>query len=154
VHNVAPTIPLVFIAVADPVAVGLVQSLTHPGGNVTGFATLVPEEFVAKMLQLLKSVVPTAQRIAVLVNHTIQMHQREQAKCPETARRLAIELFPVEASKAEQLAEAFETAHAKSADAIEVFGDAMFTREAKQIADLANKYRLPSMYLIRGTVLQ
>jgi ABC-type uncharacterized transport system substrate-binding protein len=52
VHNAAPAIPLVFIAVADPVAIGLVQSLTHPGGNVTGFATVVPEEFVANQIAL------------------------------------------------------------------------------------------------------
>src|SRR5207245_10509971 len=65
VRAAAPTIPLVFISVADPVALGLVESLAHPGGNVTGFATNVPEGFVGKQLQFLKAFVPKASRIAV-----------------------------------------------------------------------------------------
>ena len=84
VHAAAPTIPLVFVAVADPVALGLVPNLAHPGGNVTGIATMVPEDFGAKMLQLLKTVAPAASRIAILVNPTNQMHQREQLKFPDT----------------------------------------------------------------------
>ena len=121
---------------------------------MTGFATAFPEEFIAKQLQLLKTVVPTVQKIAVLVNSTNQIHQREQVKFPETARRLAIELFPVEASKVEQLAGAFETAHAKGANAIDVLGDPLFGSVGQRVVDLANKYRLPSMYLFRAAVVQ
>ena len=154
VRNSAPAIPLVFIAVADPVAVGLVQSLAHPGGNVTGFATLVPEDFVAKQLQLLKAAVPTASRIAILVNPTNQIHQREQTKFSETTRRLGIELFPVEARKLDQLGTAFEAAHMKRADAIHVFGDPLFNREGPRIVELAMRYRLPSSYLYRANVVQ
>ena len=62
VHAGAPTIPLVFVNVGDPVAVGLVESLAHPGGNVTGFANVAPEGFVGKQLQLLKELVPQASR--------------------------------------------------------------------------------------------
>src|SRR6266481_8870166 len=64
VHAGAPTIPLVFVGVGDPVAVGLVESLAHPSGNVTGFSTVVPEGFVGKQLQFLKALVPQALRIA------------------------------------------------------------------------------------------
>ena len=83
VHATAPTIPLVFVGVADPVALGLVPNLAHPGGNVTGIATMVPEDFGAKLLQLLKTVAPAASRIAILVNPTNQIHQREQLKFPD-----------------------------------------------------------------------
>nr|UXE45998.1 hypothetical protein Hi04_10k_c5482_00044 [uncultured bacterium] len=152
VHNAAPAIPLVFIMVSDPAGVGLVQSLSHPGGNVTGSASAVPEDFTSKELQLLKAVVPTAQRIAILVNPKNPVHQLELTKLPETARRLAIELFSVEAGKPEQLGGAFETAHAKGADAILVFGDPLVGRESQNIADLANKYRLPSMYFFSSLV--
>src|SRR5215813_5468131 len=54
------TVPIVFVAVADPVLLGLVSSLAHPGGNVTGLATLVPEEFGTKQVELLKPTVPAA----------------------------------------------------------------------------------------------
>ena len=60
VRNAAPTIPIVFYTVADPVGLGLVPNLAHPGGNVTGIATMVPEGFGAKVLELLKEVVPAA----------------------------------------------------------------------------------------------
>jgi putative ABC transport system substrate-binding protein len=154
VRNAAPATPVVFIGISDPVAIGLVQSLAHPGGNVTGSALAVPEQFVAKQLQLLKTVVPTARRIAVLANPTNPMHQRDLAKFPDTARRLAIELLPVEASNPEQIEEAFETAHAKGVDAIHVFGDPLVSRESQKVVDLANKYRLPSSYLFRAAVVQ
>ena len=84
VHAAAPTIPLVFVNVADPVALGLVESLAHPGGNVTGFATMVPEGFTGKQLQLLKDLVPQASRIAVLINPTNPMHQRERRSYPSS----------------------------------------------------------------------
>ena len=154
VHSSAPAIPLVFMGIGDPVAVGLVQSLAHPGGNVTGFATTVPEGFAAKQLQLLKAAVPTAQRIAILFNPTNPAHQLEKPKLPETARRLAIELLPVEASKPEQIEGAFETAHTKGADAIFIAGDPLVVRESKKVVDLANKYRLPSINPFRNLVVQ
>src|SRR6266436_5193107 len=76
VHAAAPAIPLVFVGLGDPVAVGLVDNLAHPGGNVTGFANVVPEGFVGKQLQLLKDLVPRASRIAVLLNPENPMTQR------------------------------------------------------------------------------
>ena len=78
VRAAAPTIPLVFLTIADPVGLGLVPDLAHPGGNVTGIATMVPEGFGAKLLDLLKTITPTASRIAILANPTNQMHQQGQ----------------------------------------------------------------------------
>jgi putative ABC transport system substrate-binding protein len=152
VHAAAPTIPLVFVTVYDPVGLGLVPSLAHPGGNVTGVATSVPEGFVAKQLQLLKTVAPAASRIAILVNPTNQMHLRGQLKFPDTARRLGVELVTVEASKVEELEAAFQEARAKGAEAINVFGDALTVRASAKIANLALQYRWPSIYLFRQNV--
>jgi putative ABC transport system substrate-binding protein len=69
-------IPIVMLYVADPVGVGLAQSLAHPGGNLTGVTTLVPGGTVAKALQLLKELLPTARRIAVLINPTNEVVNR------------------------------------------------------------------------------
>ncbi len=123
VHAAAPTIPLVFVNVGDPVALGLVESLAHPGGNATGLANLVPEGFLGKQLQLLKAIVPQASRIAVLVNPTNPGHQPDLPKLPDIGRLLEVELFVVEASKPDQFEMAFETAHIQGAEAIQFLGD-------------------------------
>jgi putative ABC transport system substrate-binding protein len=113
VHAAAPTIPLIFVQVGDPVAVGLVENLAHPGGNVTGFSSVVPEGFVGKQLQLLKEIVPQASRIAVLINPTNPLHPRDQGRLAEFGPQLGVELVVVEASKPDQLEPAFETARAR-----------------------------------------
>jgi putative ABC transport system substrate-binding protein len=66
------SIPIVFVAVGDPVGVGLVQSLSRPGGNITGLATFVPGQYANKMIDTLREMVPTASKIAVLANPAIQ----------------------------------------------------------------------------------
>jgi putative ABC transport system substrate-binding protein len=102
-HVGAPTIPLVFVDVGDPVAVGLVESLAHPSGNVTGFSTVVPEGFIGKQLQFLKALVPQASRIAVLINPTNQTNRRDQARLAEFGPLLGGELVVFEASNPAQL---------------------------------------------------
>jgi putative tryptophan/tyrosine transport system substrate-binding protein len=152
-HAAAPTIPLVFMNVADPVGLGLVESLAHPGGNVTGFATIVPEGFVGKQLQFLKEFVPRASRIAVLFNPTNQQHQRRRHELPETGRKLGVELVVVEASKPDQLDTAFEAAHTQGVEAILVGGDPLTFIHRAKVVGLAARYRLPAMYLARQWVL-
>jgi putative ABC transport system substrate-binding protein len=69
------TIPIVFVAVGKPVAIGLVQSLSHPGGNVTGLTSVVPGDFIAKQVEILREMVPGASKIALLVNPGNAMHR-------------------------------------------------------------------------------
>jgi putative tryptophan/tyrosine transport system substrate-binding protein len=152
VHAAAPSVPLVFIAVADPIALGLVESLARPGGNVTGFATLVPEGFVGKQLQWLKDLVPQASRIALLINPTNPMHQLELPKFPEIGRQLGVEVIVVEASKLDQLETAFETAHTQGAEAIYVFGDPLLGIHRAKVVGLAARYRMPAIYFSQGHV--
>jgi putative ABC transport system substrate-binding protein len=147
VHANAPTVPLVFVGVGDPVAVGLVESLAHPGGNVTGFANVVPEGFVGKQLQFLKAVVPQASRIAVLINPKNPLHARDQARLAEFGPQLGVELVVVEASEPEQLETAFEAARKASAEGIHVLGDPLIFIHSAKIVSLAARYRLPAMYL-------
>jgi putative ABC transport system substrate-binding protein len=145
VRAAAPTIPLVFLFIGDPVGLGLVPNLARPGGNVTGVTTMLPEGFGGKPLQLLKTAAPTASRIAVLVNPTNQLHKPDELVDP--ARQLGVELITVRASKVEDLEAAFQEAHARGAEAINVLGDALTFRASAKIANLCLQYRWPSIYL-------
>jgi len=153
IHTAAPTIPLVFLTVADPVALGLVQSLAHPGGNVTGLATVVPEGIIGKHLQFLKDLVPRASRIAVLFNPAEKMHQIALQRLPEAGQSLGGEFVIVEASEPDQFAAAFEKAHAQGADAIHVWNGPLVFRHSVEVVGLAARYNLPAMYFDRRYVL-
>jgi putative ABC transport system substrate-binding protein len=153
IHTAASTIPMVFLNVADPVALGLVQSLAHPGGNVTGFATFVPEGIIGKHLQFLKELVPQASRIAVLVNPTAKMHPLALQRLPEAGQLLGLQFVVVEASEPDQFATAFEQAHRQGAEAIDVWNGPLVFRHSAEIARLAADYRLPAMYYQRSYVL-
>ena len=153
IHTSAPALPMVFLNVADPVALGLVESLAHPGGNVTGFATFAPEGMIGKHLQFLKDLVPRASRIAVLINPTEKMHQLALQKLPEAGRLLGVELVVVEASEPDQFEAAFEKAHAQGAEAIHVWNGPLVFRHSAEVAGLAERYRLPAIYFARQYVL-
>jgi putative tryptophan/tyrosine transport system substrate-binding protein len=143
------SIPIVFVAVADPVGIGLVQSLSHPGGNITGLATLVPG-FTGKMIETLREMVPTASKIAMLVNPGNAIHRLIVAEeLPQIARNLGVALPIVEATTAEELDIAFASAAAQHADAINPFGDPLTINNAPRVTALAAKHRLPAIYLFR-----
>jgi putative tryptophan/tyrosine transport system substrate-binding protein len=144
------SIPIVFVAVADPVGIGLVQSLSRPGGNITGLATYVPGNFVAKWIQILREMVPTASKIAILVNPGNPIHRLFVAEeLPQTVRKLGVALPIVEATTAEELDIAFASAAAQHADAIIPFGDPLTVNNATRVTALAAKHRLPAFYLFR-----
>lgn len=143
------SIPIVFVTVADPVGIGLVQSLSRPGGNITGLATL-SGNFMAKMIETLREMVPAASKIAVLVNPSNPMHRLILAgELAQTARKLDIVLPIVEATTADELDVAFASAAAQRVDAIVPFGDPLTVNNASRIAALAAKHHLPALYLFR-----
>ena len=131
---------------------GLVKCLAHPEGNVTGFATIVPEDFTGRQLQFVKDLIPRASRIAILASPTNPMHQRERARLPEIARALGVELVVVEASGPDHLETAFEAAHEKGAEGMHVWGDALTFRYSAEVVRFAAKYRMPAVYLFRQSV--
>jgi ABC-type uncharacterized transport system substrate-binding protein len=145
------SIPIVFVPVADPVGIGLVQSLARPGGNITGLATMVPGGFTSKEIEILREIVPTASKIAVLANPANPMHRLVIAEeLPQTAQQLGVALPIVEATTtAEELDIAFASAAAQHADAMIVFADALTYRYATQVAALAVKHRLPTISVFR-----
>ncbi|MBR0719892.1 ABC transporter substrate-binding protein [Bradyrhizobium liaoningense] len=144
------TIPIVFVAVADPLGLGLVQSLSRPSGNITGLATMVPDDFGAKRLEILQELVPSASKIALLVNPNNPMHRLNFGEfLSRTARRLGVALLTVEATTAEELDVAFASAAAQHADAVMDLGDALTFFQAPRTIALAAKYHLPASYLFR-----
>jgi putative ABC transport system substrate-binding protein len=150
VKSATTTIPIMFVAVFDPVRGGLVQSLSHPGGNMTGLATSVPGDFVAKQIEILRELVPGASKIALLCNPDNPMHRLILAEeIPRTARNLGVALPTVEATKAEELDVAFASAVAQRADAMVVFGDYLTISQAPRVIALAAEHHLPAIYLFR-----
>jgi putative ABC transport system substrate-binding protein len=142
-------IPIVFVAVGDPVGLGLVQSLSRPGGNLTGLAS-VNLGFTGKLIETLREMVPTASKIAVLANPGNPIHRLIVAEeLPQIARDLGVAIPVVEATTAEELDIAFASAAAQHADAITVLGDALTVNNAARVTALAAKHRLPAIYLFR-----
>jgi ABC-type uncharacterized transport system substrate-binding protein len=116
-------LPVVFVGVADPVRVGLVQSLARPGENVTGFATLAPGGFMAKQLELLKEAVPRASRVATLGNPKNDVYRATfPVEIPPAARTLGLQIQVLEVSEPGQLEGAIDAAVRERADALHVLG--------------------------------
>jgi putative ABC transport system substrate-binding protein len=144
------SIPIVFAAVSEPVRLGLVQSLSHPGGNVTGLAAVVPGHFVGKGIQILREMVPTASKIAVLVNPGNAVHRFIVAEeLPEIAQKLGVTFSVLEATTVEELDIAFASAAAQHADAIIPVADVLTVNNVTRVTALAAEHRLPALYLFR-----
>ena len=139
------TIPIVMIGVGDPVASGLVASLSRPGTNVTGTSGAFSES-AGKRLQLLKEAVPGLQRVAVLwnpANPIFQMQILEETKA--AARSLGIEVQLFEAHDFGTIEKAFAAMSKQRVSAVDVLPDPMFAANWARIAALATRTRLPSV---------
>ena len=148
--DAAGAIPIVMVAVADPVVVGLVQDLARPGGTITGFTTLRPGGFGSKTLALFKEALPKATRIAVLVNPKNDVGMKLfSEEVPAAAARLGIRLQVVEASSPIDIEGAIEAAVRERADGLYVFGDPMFHNPPRRVPDLAARAGLPTIFLVR-----
>jgi putative ABC transport system substrate-binding protein len=146
------TIPIVMVLVADPVGTGIVPSLARPGGNITGMTTIVAELW-GKRLEILKEIVPTASRIAVLVNPDNPAALPQMRSAEATAHRLGVELRPVlEVRSPGDLERAFgAAARARAHGALRMI-DPLISILRKETASLAAKHRLPVIYPTRQDV--
>lgn len=148
-RNAASTIPVVFVAAIDPVAIGIATSLARPHGNVTGLSA-VYGDVTGKRLQILTELLPKLSRIAFLVRATSPATAQYVKDAELAARTLAIELQILTVRDATDLEGALSSAQA--ADAILVVDDAVFTAQRVKIAELALKHRLPTISGLRETV--
>jgi putative ABC transport system substrate-binding protein len=139
------TIPIVFTNVGDPVGAGLVASLGHPGGNVTGL-TDQARDLGAKRLQLLQELVPGKHVVAVLMNPDTPFTRLALTEVKTAAEATYTRLEVLEARTAEQISAKFEAALKLGAAGLIVLEDPLTYSSRRQISDLAAKLRLPTVY--------
>jgi len=147
------TVPIVFYGGADPVSMGLVASLSRPGGNVTGVTTL-NVEIGAKRLEVLHELVPTATMIAGLVNPTNPViAETETRDLQAAARTLGLTLHMLHASSEQEIDTAFMTLVQVRAGALVIGTDALFNSRSEQLAVLTLRDEVPAIYQFREFVL-
>ena len=143
--NATRTIPIIFYAVTDPVAVGLVESLARPGGNITGH-TDIAAVLAGKRLELLKETIPKLSRVAVLWNPQEASSGQQWKESQLSARELGLQLHSMEVSNVDKFESAFKEATKARSDALAVVANSLTISNQKRIADLTAKNRLPAIY--------
>ena len=136
---------------SDPVALGLVASFNGPGGNVTGF-TLLSAELVAKRLGILRDLLPSVKKIAMLVNPTRPGVDAQKAQVQDAAQALKLSLQILEASSERDFEAVFQAVASQQDGALIVAPDAFFLTQRVQIADLAIRHTIPTVFEVREFV--
>jgi ABC-type uncharacterized transport system substrate-binding protein len=143
-------IPIVLALSGDPVGAGLVASLARPGGNITGLSMQWPDA-AGKRLELLREVVPSFRRLAIMVNVGFPDAVLEASEAKAVARSLGLEVATLEIRRAEDIVPAFESLK-DHADALYVTADALLNANRIRINTLALGARLPTMHAFRESV--
>jgi putative ABC transport system substrate-binding protein len=141
-------LPIVFVVGFDPLAFGLVDSLSRPGGNLTGVSVL-DVEIGAKRLELLHELVPTATIIALLVNPTTPAAETVTREAQAAARGLGLQLHVLHASSDRDFDTVFATVAQLRAGALVIVADPFFTSRSQQLAKLTVDHAVPAIYEFR-----
>jgi putative tryptophan/tyrosine transport system substrate-binding protein len=149
--NATSKIPIVFSAVDDPIGVGLVESLSRPGGNVTGMSVFA-STLVAKRLELLHELVPSAKIIAYLTNPSIKSTRLEVQSAQEAAKALGVDLQVLSASNDQEIEAAFAGLAQLKAGAIVIAGEPFLDSRRATVVALAAKHVIPTSYGWRENV--
>jgi ABC-type uncharacterized transport system substrate-binding protein len=158
-HNTPPVlaakqatsvIPIVFASAGDPVGTGVVASLARPGGNITGLSSQTSET-AGKRLELLREIVPSLSRLAIIGNPGNALTVLEMAEVQAAARTLGLDVATFEIRRAQDIAPAFDALKDR-ADALYVCGDPLVTTNRVRINTLALGARLPTMSIFRQYV--
>ena len=145
------TIPIAFGVPDDPVRLGLVTSLARPGGNLTGINFFVGE-LTAKRLELLRTLVPGAVRVAVLVNPDEPITAAVLTDIEAAARAMGLHIQVFNAGTGREINAAFATFKGERPDALFVGPDPFFTSRRTQLTHLASRHALPTTYSVRDFV--
>jgi putative tryptophan/tyrosine transport system substrate-binding protein len=143
--NATREIPIVMASAGDPVAIGLVETLARPGGNITGLSQIAAE-LAGKRLELLKEIVPGLSRVAVLWNPQGRTSTLSWKEIQLPARELGVQLHSLEVRSSNDFDKAFKDVTRARAGALVIMPDPLFVTNLNRIADLAAKSRLPSIF--------
>jgi putative tryptophan/tyrosine transport system substrate-binding protein len=138
------TIPIVFVAMGDPIASGVVDSLARPGANLTGTTRMIAE-MSAKHVELLKEAVPSLATLAVLWNPTNSSHRPALESVVAAARSLSLELDPLEVRVAAELDGAFDRIVRQKADGLLFIADPVFFIQLRRMAEFMTSRRVPAI---------
>jgi putative ABC transport system substrate-binding protein len=149
-RQATPNIPIVFAALSDPVALGLAESLSRPGGNVTGL-TVQPSDLASKRIGLLREIVPNFRRLSALTNVASSGFQGEVAAIRQAATALGIEAHIFELHTAADIAPALAALKGQT-DALYVLSEPLVNANRAQIIEAAMIGRIPTIFGFREFV--
>jgi putative ABC transport system substrate-binding protein len=142
------TIPIVMETLGDAVSTGLVTNLARPGGNITGVSGFAPE-LSAKRLELLREILPSAARVALLANLSNPGSPVIIRATESAARQMRVQIRVVDVRRPTELDNAFDTMARQRSEALVVVADPMIFGERRRIIELAARHRLPAVYEVR-----
>jgi len=146
--NTGTTIPIVFETAGDPIRLGLVKSLNHPGDNLTG-VTQLSSELISKRLGLLHELIPAAKLVGLLVDQADPRAETQVADMNEAARGLDLQIYVVKASNEDEIDKAFANVSQAGARGLLVGTGEFLRRQAEQVVRLAAQQNLPAIYQYR-----
>ena len=149
-QHATTTIPIVMLAVDDPVAQGFIASLARPGGNITGVDASFGPELSGKLLEFLTEAVPAITRIAVLVNPQNYLRQQVLEETMRAARALGVQPRVLEVQAPDDFQRACATAAEEGAGALLVLPSIVFGLHERHLAALAVEHRLPAIFWRRS----
>ena len=139
------TIPVVFTSGADPVASGLVKSLSRPGGNLTG-VSLLAAEMATKRLELIHDLLPHARAVAMIINPTFPGAESEIAEVEAAGRTIGMRTYGMKATSPSDIDTALASINQLHVDAFMVGADGFFITRRDQLAALSKRYAVPGIY--------
>ena len=151
VKKATTSVPLVMLAVGDPVGTGIVPSLSHPGGNITGL-TAISTEMDAKRLELLREVVPSVSYIALLWNAGSPLQVLAEKQVQAAAQVLRMRVLSLGVKTEEEIKSALAVMARERPDALLVLADRLLLHHRALIMDFATRHRLPGVHAYRELV--
>jgi putative tryptophan/tyrosine transport system substrate-binding protein len=151
IKKATTTVPLVMIAVGDPIGTGIVPSLANPGGNITGFTSISPE-LEAKRIELLKEVVPGLSRIAILWNPANLYQVYSEKEIQAVALVVGLKTLSFGVRTRQEIEDAFAAMNKEKPDALMVLADRLFLHNREPIMKFALENRLPGVHAYRELV--